>query len=293
MLTLLALGGTLGATLDSKDRATFVVVTVIVIAASWGLFVGQRTQKSNPDWRLVAPFLVAVPALAAETPYGLGDAGAFAVLAVLAYFLATRERRIATAADATSSASLLILAALLAFFAAIGGTLLAPAWLITAGIWLLVWMPSRTRHIRDQDTLHVTRSPDEVSAYLLDQRHLTLWYPSYVSSELLDGHDLGAGAIFRQVVEFRGRPREAMVIVDEFEPGRRLCTHVMQVPGRGGSCYSFAPEGDGTAATYTFDGEQQYPATLIGSMFWVGGALRKVRVQRQEAFGRLKSILEA
>lgn len=82
-------------------------------------------------------------------------------------------------------------------------------------------------------------------------------------------------------------------MVDEYEPGRRLCTHVMQVSGPGHSCYSFSPEGGGTTATYTYDGEQPYPGALIGSMLFAGGAQRKVRERRVEAFDKLKSILEA
>jgi Polyketide cyclase / dehydrase and lipid transport len=293
VLTLLALAGTLGATLDTKHRTAWAVGAGIVAAGSMALFVGQRILRRDSDWRLAAPLLLGVTALYALTSHDVEPAAAFAVLAVVTYIAATRERRIAAAAEGTSAAALFIIAALLSFFASIGGVLLAPAWLVAATIWTLAWMPSRTRRIRDQDTLHIARPPEEVSAYLLDQRHLLHWYPSYVGSELLDGHDLGAGAIFRQVVEIRGRPKVALVMVDEYEPGRRLCTHVMQVPGRGNSCYSFASEGGGTAATYEFDGEQPYPGALIGSMLFVGGALRTVRAHRREAFDRLKSILEA
>jgi Polyketide cyclase / dehydrase and lipid transport len=293
VLTLLTLAGTLGAALDANHRTAFALGTGIVVAGSMALFVGQRLLRRDLDWRLAAPLLVGVTALNALTADGLESSVAFAVVAVIAYFFAARERRIATAAEGTSSASLLLIAALLSFFAAIGGALIAPAWLFATTIWLLVWMPSRTRHIRDQDTFRLARGPGEVSAYLLDQRHLPLWYPSSASSELLDGHDLGLGATFRQVVEIRGRPKEALVMVDEYEPGRRLCTHVMEVPGRGSSCYSFSPNVGGTAATYTYEGEQPYPAALIGSMFFIGGALRKVRAQRHEAFEKLKSILEA
>jgi hypothetical protein len=293
VLTLLTLAGTLGAALDASHRTAFVVGTVIVVAGSMALFAGPRFMGRDLEWRLAAPFLLGVTAFNALTADGLESSLAFAIVAVITYVFATRERRIATAAEGTSSASLLIIAGLLSFFAAIGGTLLAPAWLVAATIWLLVWMPSRTRQIRDQDTLHLARGPGEVSAYLLDQRHLPLWYPSSVSSELLDGDDLGLGATFRQVLEIRGRPKDALVMVDEYEPGRRLCTHVMQVPGRGRSCYTFSPEGAGTVATYTYDGEQPYPAALIGSMFFIGGALRRVRAQRHEAFDKLESILEA
>ena len=293
VLTLLTLAGALGATLDANHRTAFAVGTGIVVAGSTALFVGQRILKRDPDWRLAAPLLLGVTALNAQKTYGLESAGSFAVVAVLSYVFATRESRIAAAAEGTSAASLLIIAALLSFFAAIGGPLLAPGWMIAATIWLLVWMPSRTRQIHDQDTLYVARRPAEVSDYLLDQRHLPFWYPSSVSSELLDGHDLGLGATFRQVVEIRGRSKSAFVTVDEYEPGRRLCTRVMQVPGRGRSCYSFSPEGDGTTATYTYEGEQPYPAALIGGMLFIGGALRKVRAQRREAYEKLKSILEA
>ena len=293
VLTLLTLAATLGVVLDSKHRTPFVVGTWVLIIGSLALFVGQRILRRSPDWRLFAPALLGVTALAAESSYGLETAATFVVLAVITYFFATRESRVAAAAEATSATSLHVITALLAFFAALGGPRLAPAWLIAAAIWALVWMPASNRRIYDEDALHIARGPEEVSAYLLDQRHLPAWYPTYISSELLDGHALGVGATFRQVVEFRRGPVAALVMVDDYEPGRRLCTHVMQVPGPGRSCYSFSPEGAGTTAIYTYEGEQPYPGALIGSMLFVGGALRKVRERRVEAFGKLRSILEA
>jgi hypothetical protein len=293
VLTLLTLATTLGVAFDSKHRTAFVVGTWAIIIGSIALLVGLRILGRASDWRLMAPYLVGVTALAAMTSYGLETAVGLAFLAAVTYFFGTREHRAAAAAEATSSTALHVIAALLTFFAALGGSRLAPAWLISAAIWALVWMPASNRRIHDEDTLHIARGPEEVSAYLLDQRHLPLWYPAYISSELLDGHSLGVGATFRQVVEFRRRPVEALVIVDEYEPGRRLCTHVAQVPGRGSSCYSFSPEGSGTTATYTYEGEQPYPGALIGSMLFVGGAVRRVRERRSEAFGKLKSILEA
>lgn len=293
VLTLLTLAATLGVVFDSKHRTAFVVGIWVLILGSFALFVGQRILRRAPDWRLIAPYLVGVTALAAMTSYGLETAVGIALLAVVTYYFGTRERRAAAAAEATSSTALHVISALLAFFAALGGQRLAPAWLIAAAIWALVWMPASNRRLYDEDTLQIARRPEQVSAYLLDQRHLPLWYPSYISSELVNGQEPGVGATFRQVVEFRHRQVEALVMVDEYEPGRRLCTHVTQVPGRGHSCYSFSPDGGVTKATYTYEGEQPYPGALIGSMLFAGGALRRVRERRHEAFEKLKSILEA
>jgi len=296
VLTLLTLAGALGAILDSNHRTAFVVFTTAVVLASLGLFTAQRILKRDLDWRLAAPLLLGTTALAAEsssTTYGLEMAGIFVVLAVTTYFLGRRERRLAAAAQATSSASLQIMAALLAFVGTTGGTYVAPVLLIAATVWLLIWMPSRTRRFRDQESLHLARSPEEVSAYLLDQRHLPLWFPGYVSSELLDGKDPGVGATYRQVIQPRGRALEAHVMIDEYERGHRLCTHVMEVPGRGRGCYSFSSEGGGTAATYDFDGELPYAGALIGSVLFAAEAQRKMRTQRRQAFDKLKSILEA
>ncbi len=295
VLTLLTLMGSLGVVLDSNHRTSFVVFTAVVVMGSMVLFTAQRVLKRSLDWRLSASFLLGTTVLAAEAPrsYGLGLAGVFAVLVVITYFLGRRERRLAAAAGASSSAALQAIAALLALLGAIGGTYTAPALLIGATIWFLAWMPPRTRNVHDQDTLHVARGPEEVSAYLLDQRHLPLWYPGYVSSELEDGKDLGVGATYRQVVEPRGHPMEAFAVVDEYESGHRLCSHVMHVPGRGRGCYSFSPEGRGTVAVYDFDLEQPYPGALVGSVLFMGEALRKVRAQRRQAFDQLRSILEA
>lgn len=296
VLTLLTLAGTVGAILDSSHRTAFVVFTVAAIVASMGLFMVQRFLRRTLDWRLSAPVLVGITALAAGSTvraYGFETAATFAVLAVITYFFGRRERRLSAAAEATSSMSLQIMSAFLTFVATAGGTYAAPIVLIAATIWLLVWMPPRTRRVHDQDSLRLARSSQEVSAYLLDQRHLPLWYPGYVSSELVDGHDLGVGATFRQVIEPRGHAMEAFVTVDEYEPGRRICSHVLQAPGHGRSCYALSPDGSGTIAAYDFDLEEPYSLALIGGVFFLGDALRKVRAQRRQAFDKLKAILEA
>jgi preprotein translocase subunit YajC len=295
-LTLLTLAGAVGVILDTSHRTALLVFTAVVVVASMLVFIAQRILKRPLDWRLSAPLLLGVAALAAESTvrsYGFQIAAIFAVMAVLTYFFGRRERRLAAAAEANSSASLQIAAAFVAFVAAAGGTYAAPVVLIAATVWLLVWMPSRTRRVHDQDILRVARTPEEVSAYLLDQRHLPLWYPGYVSSELLNGHDLSVGATFRQVVRPRGHAMEGFVTVDEYEPGRRICSHVIQTPGHGRSCYSFTPDGSGTIPTYDFDMEQPYPPALIGGVAFLGDALRKMRAQRRQAFDQLKSVLEA
>jgi hypothetical protein len=292
-LTLLTVATTLGAHFDSNHRPAFVIVTFVIVAVTFAIALGDRVRKRSPDWRLIAPLLLGWTALASETFRSFEAPLLLLVLAAVTYYLGRRERRLAAAAEATSAVSLEIIAGFLAVLGAIGGSRMAPVLLIAAAIWLLLWMPSRTRRVHDQDTLHISRSPSDVSAYLLDQRHLPLWYPGYVSSELLEGHDLGVGATFRQVVKPRGQALEALTTVDEYEPGRRLCSHVMQAPGHGRSCYSFSADGPGTVAVYDFDIEQPYPGALLGSVMFLGDTLRKVRAQRRHAFDKLKSIVEA
>jgi hypothetical protein len=292
-LTLLTLATTLGVHFDSKHRVAFVIATVVIVAATFAIAVADRMNKRSPDWRLVAPLLLGWTALASESLRSFEAPLLLLAVAAVTYFLGRRQGRLAAAAEATSAASFQILAGFLGFLGAIGGSRMAPVLLIAATIWLLVWMPSRTRRVHDQDTLHISRPPADVSAFLLDQRQLPLWYPGYVSSEILGGHDLGVGATFRQVVQPRGHAMEALVTVDEYEPGRRLCSHVVQAPGQGRSCYSFSAEGSGTVATYDFDIEQPYPGALLGTVMFLGGTLRKVRAQRRHGFDKLKSILEA
>jgi preprotein translocase subunit YajC len=292
-LTLLMLGTTMSLHFDSNDRIAFVIVTLVIVVATLAIALADRIRKRSSDWRLVAPLLLGWTSLASESFRSFETPLLLVALGVVTYFLGSRQGRLAAAAEATSVASLQIVAGFLAFLGAIGGPRMAPVLLIAASFWLLVWMPSRTRRVHDQDTLHISRLPADVSAYLLDQRHLPLWYPGYVASELVEGHDLGLGATFRQVVQPRGHSMEALTTVDEYEPGRRLCSHVIQAPGRGRSCYSFSLEGSGTVATYDFDIEQPYPGALLGSAMFIGDALRKVRAQRRHAFDKLKSILEA
>ena len=292
-LTLLTLGTTISLHFDSDQRVALGIVTFVIVLATLAIAVADRLRKRNPDWRLVAPMLLGWTSLASESARSFETPLLLTALAAATYLWGSRQGRLAAAAEATSAASLQIAAAFLGFLGAIGGPRMAPVLLIAATIWLLVWMPSKARHVHDQDTLHISRAPSEVSAYLLDQRHLPLWYPGYVSSELLEGHELGLGATFRQLVRPRGRAMEALTTVDEYEPGRRLCSHIVQAPGHASSCYSFSSEGSGTVATYDFDVEQPYPGALLGSVMFLANALRKVRVQRGHAFDKLRSILEA
>jgi hypothetical protein len=292
-LTLLTVGATFGAIFDSNHRTTFVIVTCVIVAATFAMAVRDRILKRSPDFRLAAPALLSLTALAAESFHNLETPGLVLLTAVLTYFFGRRSRTAAGVAEAAAAVSLAIVGSFLTFLAIIGGTRMAPILLIATTIWLVVWMPSRTRRVHDQDTLHVARSPDEVSAFLLDQRHLPLWYPGYVSSELEPDSELGVGATFRQIVEVRDQPMEAYVLVDEYEPGRRLCTRVIQAPGNARGCYTFSAEPGGTVAIYEYDGEQLYPTALIGGRLFVWDAISKVRTQRSHAFDKLKSILEA
>jgi hypothetical protein len=293
LLTLLSLGAALAAALDSQRTAVYTIAATVIAAGSLAVFLRERQRRPDADWSLTAPAMLELTLLSAVTPVGLGI-GALLVLAAAAVFgWGARQRDLSVFAEATSAGAWLATAAGLALVAAIGGAHGAVVWLPVVALWLLVWMPSATRSIHHQHTVHVRRPRDELSAYLMDQRNLPAWYPGYESCELLDGHQLGKGATFRQVINLRGRRREARVTVDDYEPGQRLRTSVVDEPRRASGSYTFLADEDGTQAVYEVQGEQSYPTALTGSMLVIRATLRRVTAQRQAAFDNLKAVLEA
>lgn len=292
-LTLLTFAAAMAGALEPGSRTVYGGAVLVVAAASAALFAHERSRHGFGDWRFCAPAVFAVMFLAAETGTGILIVAVMLLSALVSYRWMIRGTDLGTVAEASSATAMLTIAAGLAAMGAVGGPLIAPALLPLGAIWLLVWMPQRTRQIREPFPFHIACPPEKLSAYLVDQRNLVAWYPGYKSSELQEGHDLGQGAVFRQVIEFRGRSQFASVVVDEYVAGRRLCTHVIDVPGRGASCYTFSDGGGGTDAVYEYMGEQSYATALTGTMLLLGGTLRKLREQRQGAFDRLRSILEA
>lgn len=292
-LTLLTLGAAMAGALEPASRTLYGGAVLLVAAASGALFARGRSRQGFGDWRFLAPAALAATFLAAETGAGLVLVAVLLISALVSYQWMVRGRDLATVSEASSSTALLTTCAGLAALGWFGKPLAAPVVLPIAGIWLLVWMHPRTRQIRDPFPFHVTCPPEKLSAYLVDQRNLVAWYPGYDTSELEEGHDLGQGAVFRQVIEFRGHRQLARVVVDEYVAGERLSTHVIDVPGRGASRYTFTQSGGGTDAVYEFFGEQSYATALTGTMLLIGGTLRKLRAQRQGAFDRLRAILEA
>lgn len=292
-LTLVTLAAAVAGALDNGGRAVYGGAVLLIAAASAALFARGRSWQGFGDWRFWAPAVLGLMFFSAETGAGILIVAALLLLALLAYRGMVRGPDLRTVAEASSATAMLTTAAGLAALGSFGRPLFAPVFLPLAAIWLLVWMPQRTRQIREPFPFHVACPPEKLSAYLVDQRNLVAWYPGYKSSDLQQGHDLGQGAVFRQVIEFRGRSQSASVVVDEYVAGRRLCSHVIDVPGRGASCYTFSESGGGTDAVYEFMGEQSYATALTGTMLLMGGTLRKLRAQRQGAFDRLRSILEA
>jgi hypothetical protein len=292
-LTLLTLVAAMTGALEPGSRTEFGGAVLLVAAASGALFARGRSRQGFGDWRFLAPAALAITFLAAETGAGLVLVAVLLISALVSYQWMVRGRDLAAVSEASSATALLTTCAGLAALGWFGKPLAAPVVIPLAAIWLLVWMHPRTRQIRDPFPFHVACPAEKLSAYLVDQRNLVAWYPGYKTSELEEGHDLGEGAVFRQVIEFRGHPQSARVVVDEYAAGKRLSTHVIDVPGRGASRYTFTESGGGTDAVYEFLGDQSYATALTGTMLLIGGTLRKLRAQRQGAFDSLRAILEA
>ena len=291
----MVLAAGLDAGFDSSRTIQYLIAAILIAAMPGALFIRQLSRGTDPDWRLTAPVLLMVCLLSVASGMGLVFAAGCFLAGAVMFRLAPRQGTLGAASQFTAAALFMTTAGGIGLIGWVVGAGQQSVAVLLAAVaaWLLLWMPPSIRGIRDRQAVHIRRAPEEVSAFLLDQRNLVAWYPGYTSSELLGGPGLGKGSVFRQVIGFRGRTQEGRVIVDEYEPGRRLCTRLLDAPGRGGSCYTFAREDGGTAAVYEYSGEQLYPSALSGSMLLIGRALSRVRVQREGAFEKLKAILEA
>ena len=291
--TVLALITAAGLALDGRDPAGWAIGLTVVSVVPAALFLIQRTRGIDADWRLSAPTVLALVLLAAVFQGGIAISVLLLVAGAASYLRARTERSMGALAETAAATNWLLIAGLLSLpTAGFGQNWVTAAWLCISALWLLLWMPTSLRRVESRSAFHVSRPPEEVAAYLLDQRHLTDWYDGYLQSDLIDSQALGLGAIFQQVVRIGKQQLEATVTVTEYDPGHRICSSINAVPDHVTGCYTFSRDEGGTVAVYDFTSEQPYSGALMGNRLFLAKAMAKAQLQRQAAYAKLKSILE-
>src|SRR5436190_9954628 len=99
-------------------------------------------------------------------------------------------------------------------------------------------------------TVEISRSPEEVFAFVSDPAKLSAWQDAEEVQQLTDG-PVRAGTRFREVHKAMGRRRVELTEVVECDPGRLLHIRVIEGPPVDGR-WEFAPTpAGGTRLTFT------------------------------------------
>jgi hypothetical protein len=293
--TLLALLAAEGFALDSRHANVWGIALALVGLVPAVVFGVERSRSVQADWRLAAPGLLGLTvwssSVDASTSLLIGLS--FGLVAAATALTVGRVRPMTIYAERVISAAALFAAAIFVVISpnVHGGPL--GVWIVLCGAWLLLWMPMAMRRVRVEYTFRVARPAEDVSAYLLDQRHLVDWFDGYLESDLLPGTALGLGARFRQLVLPGRRPQEATVEVTAYEPSHHIKTAIIGIPGHATGEYTFARDEGSTVAVYGFSSEIAYPSAILGGKVFSALATITIRKKWGIAYAKLRSILEA
>jgi uncharacterized protein YndB with AHSA1/START domain len=141
-------------------------------------------------------------------------------------------------------------------------------------------MPSASRSIT------ISRSPDEVFAYVADGTTASSWRPGVLDVALVSGEGLGAS--YRQGVRGPGGRRVAADYeITAFEPGHHLAFRATAGPVRPVGEYRFEAIPEGTRLTFSLACELGFPQRLL-----MGGAVQRSMDAEVGSLERLKAVLE-
>ena len=133
----------------------------------------------------------------------------------------------------------------------------------------------------------VERPPDEVFDFVNNGQNAQMWLAGWLETRPTSEAE-GVGFTWIDVVEVFGRPVETEFQVTEYEPGRKIAFKSIRGSFPVSGVYSFAPTGEGTAVTFTLQGEP-------GGFFKLAEPLLGRMLQRQwdTNLANLKDVLEA
>jgi uncharacterized protein YndB with AHSA1/START domain len=140
--------------------------------------------------------------------------------------------------------------------------------------------------IEVRQSVEITRSPEEVFAYVTDPTKVSTWQDAEEVSQLTPG-PVGAGTRFREVHKVLGIRRVEITEVVVFEPGRRFDIRVVEGPPVDGR-WDFESAGAGTRLTLTPTARLPGPLRVAEPLVAFMTALAFGRFHR-----RLKRALEA
>lgn len=142
--------------------------------------------------------------------------------------------------------------------------------------------------VRIQGSTLIARRPDEVFAFVADERNEPAYNPRMTRVELLTPGALGVGTRWRATVESGGRPMDMTMAVTEFAPPRRLASRTTMPGADVRGAITFDPDPVGTRLAWSWELRPRGVLRLAAPLIGVIG-------RRQEAamWTRLKQLLES
>lgn len=141
-------------------------------------------------------------------------------------------------------------------------------------------------HAENQTT--ISRSPEEVYAFLADGLNNTAWRSGVQSISLKSGQAGALGAVYRQTLKGPGsRPIDGDYEITAAEPGKLLGFQVVAGPARPTGAYHLSPFDGGTTVRFTLDLQPKGLMKVLGPM------VQRTMEQEVAQLARLKAVLEA
>jgi len=144
------------------------------------------------------------------------------------------------------------------------------------------------RRVRAELTIEISRTPEDVFAYLTDVSNLPAWQSGVHSAQIEDAGDPRVGARIRESRHMLGRELDTTLEITEYDAPRVFSLRALDSPVPFIVRHELEPSGGGTRLTVTGVGDA---GMLPG--FAAGIMARRAEKQFRKDFERLKRLLES
>jgi len=141
--------------------------------------------------------------------------------------------------------------------------------------------------MRFTNTIHISRTPEDVFAYLAAFENVPEWNYAIVETRKVSPGPVAVGTTYVQIRSVPSRSQEEFRVT-EFEPDARIAIHGGLGPFEGTLTYNLEPTEEGTHLTNEADLQGSGIMRLAGSL-----AEGRVREAVATNLQKLKSILES
>jgi carbon monoxide dehydrogenase subunit G len=137
-------------------------------------------------------------------------------------------------------------------------------------------------------SVHISRPPDEVIAFVADARNRPLWDESVDTEELTTPEPIGVGSTVRTGLRSMGREHVLTWEIVEHEPPRRQTIESTSGPFATTLAYQLTAQDGGTLAEFSVTGRPTGMLRLLQPLI-----ARNTQKNLDRGFPRLKHVLEA